>query len=90
MGAVGLVGSYARGAATDGSDVDPVILTSKADKYVRDRSWVSVFGEVAERRVEDYGRVTSVRAFYDGGLEVEYGFVTPDWAGSPIDGAHRG
>lgn len=83
--AVLLVGSYARGAAAEGSDVDLVILTRRADEYVRDRSWVSLFGEAAGCREEDYGRVTSVRAFYDGGLEVEFGFATPDWAAAPID-----
>lgn len=83
--AVALVGSYARDAATEGSDVDLVILTSCVNRYLRDRSWVSVFGEATKCREEDYGRVTSVRAFYGGGLEVEYGFTTPDWAESPID-----
>jgi uncharacterized protein len=82
---VGLVGSYARDSATEGSDVDLVILTSIVDRYLRDRSWVSVFGEATECREEDYGRVTSVHALYKSGLEVEYGFTTPDWAESPID-----
>lgn len=83
--AVALVGSYARDAATESSDVDLVILTSGVDRYLRDRSWVSLFGEAGECREEDYGRVTSVRVFYRGGLEVEYGFTTPDWAEVPID-----
>lgn len=82
---VALVGSYARGAATESSDVDLVILTSDVDGYLRDQSWVSVFGEPAECRAEYYGRVTSVRACYASGLEVEYGFTTPDWANTPID-----
>ena len=83
--AVALVGSHARDAATEGSDIDLVILTSGVDKYLRDRSWVSVFGESAECHEEDYGRVTSVRVFYESGLEVEYGFTTPDWADAPAD-----
>ena len=83
--AVALVGSYARGEASVGSDVDLVILTPNADRYFRDRSWVSIFGEFAGYREEDYGRVTSVRAFYESGLEVEYGFTTPAWAEPPID-----
>lgn len=84
--AVALVGSYSRGAANEDSDVDLVILTSSVDRYLRDQSWVSLFGEAAECRKEDYGRVTSVRALYESGLEVEYGFTTPDWAQAPIDG----
>ena len=83
--AVALVGSYARDAADEGSDVDLLILTTDADGYVSDRSWVTLFGEATECRVEDYGKVTSVRAFYEGGLEVEYGFTTPDWAKMPMD-----
>ena len=83
--AVALVGSYARDVATESSDVDLVILTSGVDRYLRDRSWVSLFGEATECREEDYGRVTSVRAFYESGLEVEYGFTRPDWADTPLD-----
>ena len=82
---VALVGSYARDAATVGSDVDLLILTTDAAKYFSDRSWVSLFGEVTECRVEDWGKVTSLRAFYKDGLEVEYGFTTPDWALMPMD-----
>jgi Nucleotidyltransferase domain len=83
--AIALVGSYARDAATEGSDVDLLILTTDVAKYINDRSWVSLFGEDAECRVEDWGKVTSLRTFYKGGLEVEYGFATPDWARKPMD-----
>ena len=85
--AVVLVGSYARDAATEDSDVDLVVLTSGVERYLRDRSWLSLFGDVnvGECLQEDYGRVTSLRAFYDGGLEVEFGFTTPDWADKPVD-----
>jgi hypothetical protein len=83
--AVALVGSYARDEATEGSDVDLLILTTDVAKYISDRSWVSLFGEATECRVEDWGKVTSLRAFYTGGLEVEYGFSAPDWAKRPMD-----
>lgn len=83
--AVALVGSYARDAASEGSDVDLLILTNDADGYVNDRAWVSLFGEATGCRVEDWGKVTSVRVFYEGGLEVEYGFTTPGWAERPMD-----
>jgi hypothetical protein len=85
LAAIILVGSYARGAASEDSDVDLVILTPDVDRYLRERSWASSFGEATGWRQENYGRLTSVRVFYDGGLEVEYGFSTPDWAESPID-----
>jgi hypothetical protein len=83
--AVALVGSYARSAATEGSDVDLLILTTDVAKYISDRSWVSLFGEAPECSVEDWGKVTSLRTFYKSGLEVEYGFSTPDWAKRPMD-----
>lgn len=83
--AVALVGSYARDAATKGSDVDLLILTTDVAKYISDHSWVSLFGDVAECRVEDWGKVTSLRTFYKDGLEVEYGFSTPHWAKRPMD-----
>ncbi|HKX84775.1 MAG TPA: nucleotidyltransferase domain-containing protein [Pyrinomonadaceae bacterium] len=84
-----LVGSHARGAATMGSDVDLVVLTSGVDRYLHDRTWVSAFGEPLECVKEDYGRVTSLRVFYREGLEVEYGFTTPEWAAFPIDEGTR-
>ena len=83
--AVALVGSYARGAAARDSDIDLVILTPDAGRYLRDHSWVSVFGEPAVSRQESYGRVTSVRVLYQSGVEVEYGLTAPDWAESPLD-----
>jgi predicted nucleotidyltransferase len=83
--AVALVGSHARGTAAEDSDVDLVILTPDVDRYLLDQSWVSLFGDVAECREEDYGRVTSLRAFYGLGIEAEYGFAAPDWAAAPID-----
>jgi hypothetical protein len=83
--AVALVGSYARDAAAEGSDVDLLILTTDVAGYISDRSWASLFGEATECRVEDRGKVTSVRTFYQDGLEVEYGFTTPDWAKMPMD-----
>ena len=83
--AVALVGSYARDAATEGSDVDLLILTTDVAKYISDPSWVSMFGKTSEFLVEDWGKVTSMRTFYRDGLEVEYGFASPDWARRPMD-----
>lgn len=83
--AVALVGSYARDAAVEGSDVDLVILTPNVSNYLRDRSWVSLFGKTVKCLEEDWGRVTSLRVVYEDGLEVEYGFTLPDWAAVPVD-----
>lgn len=83
--AVALVGSHARGTATEDSDVDLVILTFDVEKYLQDRSWLALFGRVVKCEQEDYGRVTSLRVFYHEGLEVEYGLTAPSWADVPID-----
>jgi predicted nucleotidyltransferase len=82
---VGLVGSHARGTATEESDVDLLILTRKRERYFLDQTWVSLFGEIERSQVEDWGKVESLRIHYRNGLEVECGFATPEWARSPID-----
>ena len=87
---VALVGSYARDVADEESDVDLIILTKQSESYLNDPSWASGFGEVGERKVENWGRLKSLRVFYRDGLEVEYGFAPSDWADIPVDtGTHR-
>lgn len=80
-----LVGSHARNTATEESDVDLMILTTGIASYFENRSWISQFGDVGECKVENWGLVKSLRAFYKDGTEVEYNFSTPDWAGVPVD-----
>ena len=83
--AIALTGSYARDSATEDSDLDLLILVIDVDRYFNDRAWVSLFGEATESLVEQRGEVTSLRTFYSGGLEVEYGFTTLKWAERPMD-----
>ena len=83
--AVALVGSYARGAATESSDVDLVILAEEPNKYIADTEWTMVFVVVIAKKVEEYGRLTSLRVWYESGLEIEYGFTTREWIQSPLD-----
>ena len=83
--AVALVGSYARKAATESSDVDLVIITENPKKYLTNTEWTRVFGTVIAQKVEDYGKLTSLRIWYESGLEVEYGFTTREWAKTPLD-----
>lgn len=78
--AVALVGSYARGEARDDSDIDLVILTDQPQKYLEDSRWTERFGTVENHQTEDYGKLTSVRVWYQNRLEVEYGITI---AGSP-------
>lgn len=83
--AVALVGSYAREAATESSDVDLVIITEKPQEYLANTEWIRVFGRAIAQKVEDYGKLTSLRVWYESGLEVEYGFTTREWAKTPLD-----
>jgi hypothetical protein len=80
-----LVGSHARGTATDDSDVDLLLVCNDPDAYVSDSTWVSHFGPVDKTSTEDYGLVTSLRVFYSDGPEVEFGFTTAAWAEQPLD-----
>ncbi len=65
--------------------MDVVLLTEDPPFYLVGTDWVATFGRVAKTEVESYGRVTAVRAFYDDGLEVEFGIAPPDWATEPLD-----
>ncbi len=83
--AIALVGSYARNAATEPSDIDFVILTGEPSKYLENPEWINQFGSVERQQTEDYGKVTSLRVWYVNGREVEYGISLPDWAALPLD-----
>lgn len=83
--AVALVGSYAKNAATTSSDVDLVIITEDPQSYLTNMDWARVFGTVITKEIEDYGKLTSLRVWYESGLEVEYGFTTREWVKTPLD-----
>jgi predicted nucleotidyltransferase len=83
--AAALVGSYARGTAKAGSDIDLILLAEEPEKYLESTTWLEQFGAVLKQQQEDYGKVTSLRAWYAGGFEIEYGWTTPDWAAPPVD-----
>jgi len=83
--AVALVGSHARNAARDDSDVDLVIITDDPQKYLTHTSWTEIFGFVSKQQIEDYGILTSLRVWYESGLEIEYGLTTRAWAQTPLD-----
>src|SRR5437868_8136673 len=86
---VALVGSYARGTATDNSDIDLIILTSERARYLENQDWLSLFGEIERSTNETWGDVKTIRAIYKTGLEIEYNFSTPSWASLPVDAGTR-
>ena len=83
--AVALVGSHARDEAMDGSDVDLVIVAREPTSYLEDTRWAQRFGTVDRRQIEDYGKVSSLRVWYLGSHEVEYGFTDETWSAWPVD-----
>lgn len=83
--AVALVGSYARETATESSDVDLIVVSENPQSYLNDNDWARVFGVVITKEIEKYGNLTSLRVWYESGLEVEYGFTTREWTKTPLD-----
>jgi predicted nucleotidyltransferase len=83
--ALAMVGSYARGIATDTSDIDFILITFHPDAFLKDLNWMIDFGRVENFQIENYGLVTSVRIWYAGGLEVEIGITDERWVAEPLD-----
>lgn len=79
MKAVIVVGSFAAGTAGPDSDLDLILITTDANRYLSDFSWVYQFGKAVSGEHEDYELVQSVRVFYENGPEVEFGITTLDW-----------
>lgn len=86
---VALAGSYARGTATENSDVDLMILTLERARYLENEDWLSLFGKIERSTDQRWGDVKTIRATYKTGLEVEYNFATPSWAAVPVDAGTR-
>jgi predicted nucleotidyltransferase len=83
--ALGLVGSYARDLNQDATDVDLVIIVEDPKKYLTETEWIRGFGVVIAKEIEEYGKLTSLRVWYESGLEIEYGFTTRDWIKAPLE-----
>lgn len=80
-----LVGSYARGEERSDSDIDLVIITENPDELIDAEMFASRFGKTVKIEKEYWGRVTSLRTWYENGMEVEFGITTPIWYSKPID-----
>jgi hypothetical protein len=84
--AVALVGSWARGAAGPGSDVDLVVLTESPALYVAGEEWARELGAARVVLTRRWGVLVERRLAMPGGLEVDVGFVLPSWASvDPVD-----
>jgi len=84
--AVGIVGSHAKGTAIADSDVDLILVVSDPGLFFANADWINRFGNVRAFRDENWGRLRSLRVYYLTGLEVEFGFASPDWASTePVD-----
>ncbi len=87
--ALALVGSYARNAANETSDVDLVLIAVDPNLYLKDITWVQQFGMVETQQIEDYGLLTSIRVWYADGHEIEYGITDERWSAVPLDEGSR-
>ena len=74
-----LVGSYARGEPRPDSDVDLIILSAAPEALLNDQSWILRFGRVRRSALEDWGKLVSIRVWYEDGVEVEFGIAPTDW-----------
>lgn len=83
--AIGLVGSYARGEETAGSDVDLVLIADDRSQLLDDVSWISRFGVLESAIPEHYGVVRSLRCRSHEGVELELGITAEEWCTPPID-----
>lgn len=89
--ALGMVGSWARGAERMDSDVDLIVMTDDVEPYVRGEEWISAFGGRSVIRTQQWGPLlTERRLLRESGLEVEVGLVMRAWANTdPIDEGTR-
>ena len=65
--------------------MDVIILLRNPKEYLKNRDWISEFGEPRHIVQEDWGKVTSLRVLYADGLEVEYGLANLEWGSDPGD-----
>ena len=84
-----LVGSQARSAGRPDSDVGLVLLAVDPQFYLKNIKWAVDFGPVSRHTLEDWGRLTALRVWYQNGLEVEFGFANQSWITSPLDPGTR-
>jgi predicted nucleotidyltransferase len=87
---VAIVGSFAREEFRLDSDIDLVIISDNKEAAIQDILSGFEYDVVFRHQLEQWGPfLTSLRIFYDNGLEVEYGVTTYDWVKDPLDGGTK-
>ena len=88
---VALIGSHARNAAGQDSDIDLLLLCAEPDRF-RDQAWVAGINwspaglHLTRWCDEEYGAVWSRRVWFDFQCEIEFAFASLAWADtSPVD-----
>ena len=94
--ALALIGSHARAAAHDGSDVDLLLLVLDPAGFRADAAWLAEIQwscgglSVAGWRDATYGAVWSRHVTFADGSEIEFSFGAASWADiSPVDPGTR-
>jgi uncharacterized protein len=88
--AVALVGSWARGDPSAGSDVDLVLLTDTPAAYIDSDLLCSALGARRPACTRTWGRLVERRLAMPSGLEIDVGIVLPTWASTdPLDEGTR-
>lgn len=85
INSVVLVGSYAREEAKEDSDINLVIISTTPRLLLEDENFINEFGKVTKVQKENYGRVTSIRVWYENNMEVEFQVTSPLWISRPLD-----
>jgi predicted nucleotidyltransferase len=87
LAAVAVVGSWARGAERQDSDLDLVLLTQRPSVYVEGDERIQGLAPTATSlRTGDWGEIVERRLILPSGLEIEVGIGHPSWADSaPVD-----
>jgi len=73
-----LVGSYARKAEKNNSDVDVVIITSDEKYYYETDEWISELGEYLQTDKEKWWIVSTIKVHFSN-IEVEFNFAGLEW-----------
>lgn len=84
-----IVGSYARGTNTENSDLDICIITTNKKEMIENPDFIKQFGAFSKTQTEYYGACTSIRVWYENGLEAEFGIVEPSWIRLSLDSGTR-